>query len=312
MKTHQLRYFAAVAQFGGFAQAATKLNIARTSLERGVALLEDEIGTPLLVRKRAVGVELTVEGRLLLPKILEILDEMEELRSFFRNMGGLRGQLRIGCHEALASYFLPAILDRLSRDYPYLRVSLRECDIHETRELLASREVHAVLTFALDPHGTTGTAVSLRAVHPYAVVRAGHPLAGKVVVRQADLAAFPFVLFDSRYASDRILGYFDAAQPLPEVAMRSRSSNVIRSLVSSSDAFSILHIRPPGDLSPIGRPIRCIPLDAMGTGAAIAVAHSGNRGAERDIAVRGFIHIAREEILSARNQAYFVDAPPTA
>ena len=310
MKVHQFRYFSAVARCGGFAQAAAELGIARTSLERGVAQLEEVTGAVLLNRKRAVGVELTAEGRLLLPKVLALIDEMEALRSLFRPTDALNGHLRIGCHEALATYFLPAILNRLAIHYPRLKVSLRECDIHETHELLKAREVHAVLTFSLDQVQTSNTTtVPLRAVDPYVVVRSDHPRAAKPMVRQTDLANYPFILFDSRYASERIMRYFDASQPLPEIAMRSRSSNVIRSLVSTSNAFSILHIKAPSDLSPVDKAIKCIPLHNITGGAAIAITYLISRDVERDAAVRGFVDATRAEILSSSSSQFFVDGP---
>ena len=50
MNTKQLRYFIAIAGEGTFTKASAKLRVAQPALSRQIALLEDELGTPLLVR----------------------------------------------------------------------------------------------------------------------------------------------------------------------------------------------------------------------------------------------------------------------
>src|SRR5262245_10770040 len=63
MELRHLRYFVAVAEAGSFTVAAEKiLHTSQPSLSRQVRDLEEEVGTPLLIRN-ARGVELTTAGK---------------------------------------------------------------------------------------------------------------------------------------------------------------------------------------------------------------------------------------------------------
>ena len=65
MDLTQLRLFIAVAESGGFAQAARQLYTSHSTVSRAVSALEKELGVPLIVRSnRLLG--LTPAGELLL------------------------------------------------------------------------------------------------------------------------------------------------------------------------------------------------------------------------------------------------------
>ena len=65
MELRHLRYFVAVAEEGSLTVAAQKrLYTAQPSLSRQIRDLEEEVGTPLLLRNPR-GVELTPAGRVL-------------------------------------------------------------------------------------------------------------------------------------------------------------------------------------------------------------------------------------------------------
>lgn len=76
MELRHLRYFTAVAEERSFTRAAERLNTVQPSLSRQIKDLEEEIGTPLLVRTSRT-VELTRAGELLL----------EESRAILRHVG---------------------------------------------------------------------------------------------------------------------------------------------------------------------------------------------------------------------------------
>lgn len=67
MDLRQLRYFIAVAERGGFAAAASTLNVAQSALSRHVKELEHELGGKLFERG-ARGVSVTESGKVLLAR----------------------------------------------------------------------------------------------------------------------------------------------------------------------------------------------------------------------------------------------------
>ena len=81
MDLRQIRYFVSVAERGGFAAAASTLNIAQSALSRHVKELEDELGGALLERG-ARGVSVTESGKVLLARgrwLLGTIDDIKEI-----------------------------------------------------------------------------------------------------------------------------------------------------------------------------------------------------------------------------------------
>lgn len=73
MEFRVLYYFLTVAREGNITRAASVLHMTQPTLSRQLAQLEEELGAPLLVRRRHC-VSLTKEGRMLLRRAEEITD----------------------------------------------------------------------------------------------------------------------------------------------------------------------------------------------------------------------------------------------
>ena len=80
MELVQLRIFVAVAETGSFTKAAKRLYVSHSTTSRGVAALEEELGTALFERDNRV-FGLTDAGEKLLPKAREILRLADEIPS---------------------------------------------------------------------------------------------------------------------------------------------------------------------------------------------------------------------------------------
>ena len=72
MELRHLRYFVAVAELGSISRAAQKLFIAQPPLSLQIKQLEDEVGTPLLIRYPR-GVRLSPAGETFLAEAKDIL-----------------------------------------------------------------------------------------------------------------------------------------------------------------------------------------------------------------------------------------------
>ena len=79
VEIHQLEYFIAVAETGGFSRAAERCNVAQPSLSQQIMKLEKEIGNPLFDRLGRK-VALTDVGQQLLPRANAILDELQNIK----------------------------------------------------------------------------------------------------------------------------------------------------------------------------------------------------------------------------------------
>ena len=118
MELHQLLYFVAVAETGGFSRAAERCHVAQPSLSQQVQKLEHELGQPLFDRLGR-GVTLTEAGRALLPRARVILAEVQQIkRSLRQEIQDGYGQLAVGVIPTVAPYLLPGIIRRFSELYP--------------------------------------------------------------------------------------------------------------------------------------------------------------------------------------------------
>jgi DNA-binding transcriptional LysR family regulator len=128
LKLSDLRLFHAAVERGGMAKAAAHLNISQPAVSKAIAGLENTLGVRLLDR-HPQGVEVTVYGRALMEGGVAAFDE---LAKSVKQIGHLAdpnaGELRIGCTEAGAAGFVPAIIRPLSERYPRVRFRVTTAD----------------------------------------------------------------------------------------------------------------------------------------------------------------------------------------
>jgi DNA-binding transcriptional LysR family regulator len=248
--TDLLRSFVAVAESGGFTNAARQLHSTQSTISAQIQRLEAEVGRPLFVRSTR-SVQLTSAGETLLGYARTILRLNEDARL---RLSGARhaGRVRIGANEDLTDSWLPGVLRRFGNRYPEIEVELeigigpRLFEMVETQELdLAvgsfcegraaghtlwreplvwaiseDSEVPRVLPLAFFPEPCPYREAALRALasseHQWRVVSTSGSLAGVRAAAIAGLALTPLPLQTIRPGL-RVLGTKDKMPRLPEI-----------------------------------------------------------------------------------------------
>lgn len=145
MDLRQLRYFVAVAERGGFAAAASTLNVAQSALSRHVKELEHELGGALLERG-ARGVSTTESGKLLLARgrwLLGLIDDIKtEVRTENREPSGT---VRLGAPSSLGDIFYAPLARLIAQRLPRVRLELSE----GLTEAMCDRLLRAELDLAI-------------------------------------------------------------------------------------------------------------------------------------------------------------------
>jgi len=122
----QLQYLVALRRHGHFGKAAEACFVTQSTLSAGLRELETLLGVTLVERTRRV-VRFTPLGLKISDKAQRILRESEELADLARAEGQpLTGELRMGVIPTIAPFLLPAMLPRLRRQWPSLKLFLRE------------------------------------------------------------------------------------------------------------------------------------------------------------------------------------------
>ncbi|GGX47393.1 LysR family transcriptional regulator [Tateyamaria omphalii] len=144
MELRHLRYFVAVADYGGITHAAERLNIAQPAVSRQIRDLEAELGVELLVREGR-RVILSDAGRAFAIRARAVLaassDAADEARRISR---GEAGHLRIGLLESASwSGHLPLALNRFARTYPDVRMEVVPMGSVEQIDAVLAEELDA-------------------------------------------------------------------------------------------------------------------------------------------------------------------------
>jgi DNA-binding transcriptional LysR family regulator len=115
--------FLGVATHGNFSKAAELLKVPVPQVSKRVAKLESQLGTRLFQRTTRV-VTLTDEGRALLPKIKSVLEDLQEVESFFENKQELSGTVKVTCVPFVAHKLLLPVLPDFMKKHPKIHIEL--------------------------------------------------------------------------------------------------------------------------------------------------------------------------------------------
>ncbi len=193
MELRALRYFVEVVRQQSFTAAAEQMFVTQPTISKMVKALEDEIGTPLLLRDSRQMV-LTDAGRIVFQRGQDVLAAQAQLQAELDDLAELgRGELTIGIPPLGGAAFTPAIAAFRQR-YPNIELKLFEQGARMIEAALASGELE--LGGVLEPVDPAVFEV-LRMVRAplWLVARRGSRWDQEDTVPLADLAEEPFVFY---------------------------------------------------------------------------------------------------------------------
>lgn len=254
----RLRTLVAIADCGSFAQAARKLHLAPPTVSLHITELEDRIGAPLLLRKRAQ-VRPSPIGETLLKYARRLLDEAEHaLEDVRRQVQGLGGRVRLGASTGAIAHLLPQALEALGRDHPGIDVQVAVQTSQEALSAL-SRGALDIGLVALPQASVAGLSVKPWRRDPVMAFVPAHWEPPARVTAQW-LCAQPLILNDASTRLSRLTNEWFAAagqRPVPRIELN--FTDAIRSLVAAGYGAALLPhepTAPPPDQRVTMRPLR--------------------------------------------------------
>lgn len=241
-----LRYFAEVVRAGSIRAAAERLFVAASAISRQIALLEEELGAPLLERGPGRTVlRLTAAGELLMRHTRHVDHELERVRSEIEALKGLRkGHVRLGVVETFVREVIPGILRRFNDRYPGVTYQVEVAPTTKLLELVGRDELDVAVTFNPPP--------SLRVKHVYertletcVMVAKHHPLAQLATVKLTDCAAYGLAMPDQTISAKRDQDeMFARARIEPRQVLVTNSYEMMRSVAETGMAITLVNARP--------------------------------------------------------------------
>jgi DNA-binding transcriptional LysR family regulator len=123
----RLRIFAHCAENLNFSQTAREMHLSQPTVSHHIKLLEQEAGVQLFERAGG-GLQLTEEGRALLPWVRKLLREAMQLEEMVSSLQDeIVGQLRIACSTTTGKYILPQFAARFHERHKRVHVSIMRC-----------------------------------------------------------------------------------------------------------------------------------------------------------------------------------------
>ena len=290
----QLHYFVAVAEAGSISRAAEQLHLSQPPLTLQMQNLEQEMGTPLLIRHKK-GVELTAAGLLLAQEARNILAQAANSIERVRQVGrGDAGELRLGMIGTIMWSDFSEIFDRFQLRYPAVTCTLHELDAEA--QIQALMDCRIDVGFWRTPLRTGPEIACVRLVEESIAVAlpACNALGLQPHLSLADLTSQNFVMMNpeaSEFAG-YLVGACRNAGFEPQVVHTAKQPIILLALVSSGKGVALL----PESLKKIAWP--GVVFRPLLNPALRADVYMAFRTTETSIAVSNFTELAQQPVLA--------------
>lgn len=238
----QLRCFVAVASEMNFHRAAERLNMTQSPLSRQIQLLENAIGVELFDRTGRQ-IRLTPAGARFLVEAQDLLHRAEDSALAARAVAsGLEGAVILGFIPISTLGILPRIMPALTRDYPGIRVVLREMlTVHQVQALESGRHDLGIMRV---PKNHANLELCRIRQEPYLLaMHRSHPLCQREDLALADLEGQDFLMYspsDGWYGYDKLIGIFSAAGIYPRFVQYFGETLTMLSLVNVGAGLALV------------------------------------------------------------------------
>jgi DNA-binding transcriptional LysR family regulator len=192
MELDQLRSFVAVAEARSFTRAASLVHLSQPAISRQIARLETELGARLFERYGR-RVEVTSDGRLLLPLARNILARADDASRMVREHAGtLSSKVSLGSTGTVFAHLLAPILASFIKTYPKVHLDLVEREDVLLEEAVMNGELDCAIVTAWGSPRVATTHILTEEI--LLVIPGDHRLARSSSVSLGELADEPIVL----------------------------------------------------------------------------------------------------------------------
>ena len=221
MTLQQLKYAITVAQTGTITEAAEKLYISQPSLTNAIHELEKEMNIEIFTRTNK-GIIVSKDGEDFLGYARQVLEQAEVLEDKYKGGGG--GKKKFCISPQHYSFAVNAFVDLIKKygqdEYDF---SIRETQTYEIIEDVAKMNSELGIIFMDDFNDVVLNKIlksndlefhQLYSAKPHVFISRRHPLAGKQIITNEQLEAYPYLSYEqgehnSFYFSEEIFSTYE-------------------------------------------------------------------------------------------------------
>ena len=221
MTLQQLKYAITVAQTGTITEAAEKLYISQPSLTNAIHELEKEMNIEIFTRTNK-GIIVSKDGEDFLGYARQVLEQAEVLEDKYK--GGSGGKKKFCISTQHYPFAVNAFVDLIKKygqdEYDF---SIRETQTYEIIEDVAKMNSELGIIFMDDFNDVVLNKIlksndlefhQLYSAKPHVFISRRHPLAGKQIITNEQLEAYPYLSYEqgehnSFYFSEEIFSTYE-------------------------------------------------------------------------------------------------------
>ncbi|RFU64645.1 LysR family transcriptional regulator [Peribacillus saganii] len=203
MELRQLTYFVEVARLNNFTKAGERLKIAQPALSQQIGNLEQELGVKLF-KRTGRGVTLTEAGEQFYIGAEKTLAEAQRAKDSVKGFINYpHGNIIVGALESMVQTRLPSLLVAFGKEYPGIKVFIRENTTEPLLEALKKGDLdltlaHTDINSSNLVNVVTPKGISSKPLYQdelVLVVANGHPLEKRKMISIKELREESFVSF---------------------------------------------------------------------------------------------------------------------
>jgi len=249
----QLRYAAAVVQHGSITLAAHQMGISQPAISVALKELETEFGFNIFMRQPSRKITLTPAGQRFIRYTVRFLENVDAFEAQSRGLGQhLNGAIEVGCFLPTAPFIMPIILRAMEEKYPGIEVHFHESNLGELNDGIKSGSIEVSLMYDMHPDKKISFETLVEA-KPYILLSGDDPLAGKNEIHLSELREKEMILLDLPITQDYFQNIVSVNSGPPKIGYRTKSYEMLRSLVASRMGYAILIMNPHTNRSYDGR-----------------------------------------------------------
>lgn len=246
MNNLQVKYFLEVGQNLSYTKAAENLYVSQPAISRIIASLEEELDCKLF-QKHGKKIELTLAGSMYYEAFLKMEKILSDTAYAVRKLDSVqKGTIKLGGIAGWdLSNFLPVLLEKFNKKYPYVEVELTFSNLKELKNELKNSKLDIIITLSdaiynVESHFQSLCIQKLTRAKRILLFSAKHPLAAKPELKLADFSDSTFLAIDdgSNFTPVNMVRYY--CEPFgfsPQVKLMPNNDSIISAILNSQGVF---------------------------------------------------------------------------
>lgn len=243
MRLQQLRYLVTVARSGfNISEAARLLHTSQPGVSRQLKLLEEELGSPLLVRTRNSITGLAPGAEPLITLANQIVADFDRLKEMGRrSIRKKRKSLSIATNHSIARYLLAKPLSGFREAYPTVTLDVCQSTPDVALQQLLDQAVDLVISTKAPKNQAELVCVPCYSLSRVLIMPLGHPLEKIEKISLRHISIYPLIAYTAPHAGRAsIEKAFNAEGISIEVAVTVADSDIVKTCVADGLGVAVI------------------------------------------------------------------------